>query len=64
MTETLTKPEAKEARQIASFAAAGHTDYAARCADVWLRSAPNGKAQVRRADFLRSIGLSDTVAYI
>lgn len=39
-------------------------DYAERCGDIWLRSAPTDKAAERRKAALKNLGLPDTVRFI
>lgn len=39
-------------------------DYAERCGDIWLRSAPTDKAAERRKAALKNLGLPDTVAFL
>ena len=59
----VTKNEAKEAHRIASMRTAG-PEHAQRAADIWMRSAPNDKAQERRKAVACAFGLSDTVAFL
>jgi hypothetical protein len=59
----VTKNEAKEAHRIASMRTAG-PEHAQLAADIWMRSAPNDKAQERRKAVARALGLSDAVAFL
>lgn len=59
----VTKNEAKEAHRIASMRTAG-PEHAQRAADIWMRSAPDDKAQERRKAVARALDLSDTVAFL
>ena len=59
----VTKNEGKELQRLKMLAAADRGQ-AQRAADVWMRSAPNDKAQERRKAVARALGLSDTVAFL
>ena len=59
----VTKNEGKELQRLKMLAAADRGQ-AQRAADVWMRSAPNDKAQERRKAVCRALGLSDTVAFL
>lgn len=53
----VTKNEANEAHRIASMRTAG-PEHAQRAADIWMRSAPNDKAQERGKAVCRALGLA------
>lgn len=59
----VTKNEAKEVQRLKMLAAADRGQ-AQRAADIWMRSAPDDKAQERRKAVARALGLSDTVAFL
>lgn len=59
----LTKNEAKEAHRIASMRTAGPA-YAQKSVDIWMRSAPDAKAQERRKAIARALGLNDQIQYL
>ena len=59
----VTKNEGKEVQRLKMLI--GHNpEHAQRAADVWMRSAPDDKAQERRKAVARALGLSDTVAFL
>jgi hypothetical protein len=59
----VTKNEGKEVQRLKDLI--GHNrEQAERAADIWMRSAPDDKAQERRKAVCRALGLSDTVAFL
>lgn len=65
----LNKNEAKEVQHIADEvllcdAIDGNFEVAQRSADIWIRSAPDQKAQERRKAAVRALGLSDVVKFL
>jgi len=59
----VTKNEGKEVQRLKALIE-HNREQAERAADIWMRSAPNDKAQERRKVVARALGLSDTVAFL
>ena len=59
----VTKNEGKEVQRLKALLEASR-EQAERAADIWMRSAPNDKAQERRKAVCRALGLSDTGAFL
>ena len=59
----VTKNEGKEVQRLEALLEASR-EQAERAADIWMRSAPDDKAQERRKAVCRALGLSDTVAFL
>ena len=59
----VTKNEGKEVQRLKALLEASR-EQAERSADIWMRSAPDDKAQERRKAVCRALGLSDTVAFL
>ena len=59
----VTKNEGKEVQRLKALLEASR-EHAQRAANIWMRSAPDDKAQERRKAVCRALGLSDTVAFL
>ena len=59
----VTKNEGKEVQRLKALID-HNREQAERAADIWMRSAPDDKAQERRKAVARALGLSDTVAFL
>ena len=59
----VTKNEGKEVQRLKALLEDSR-EQAERAADIWMRSAPNDKAQERRKAVACAFGLSDTVAFL
>ena len=59
----VTKNEGKEVQRLKALID-HNREHAQRAADIWMRSAPNDKAQERRKAVARALGLSDTLAFL
>lgn len=58
-----TKNEIKDAMRIADFLKVDR-DYAQTTADIWMRSAPDGGAAIRRKLIVAALGLFDEIQFI
>ena len=59
----VTKNEGKEVQRLKALLEASR-EQAERSADIWMRSAPDAKAQERRKAVCRALGLLDTVRFL
>ena len=56
------KPESLETERLQK-AVKLDKEYAQRCADIWMRSAPNAKALQRRKWIVEALGLSNVITF-
>lgn len=59
----VTKNEGKEVQRLKALID-HNREQAERAADIWMRSAPDDKAQERRKAVCRALGLPDTVRFV